>query len=145
MTDYAKMTDEELRIEIAKAKGWREFIVPPDYNHENGGNVIYVPPTITEHDLVYALPNIGKVAQFYFCRNWSTDMAAAWGLVEEASCVKVGFSLANMQYVETKRIVYEAIFYDEWGGPITEKFIAIAPTAPRAICLAWLAWQDGTK
>jgi hypothetical protein len=43
--------------------------------------------------------------------------------------------------------------YKDWGDSYddfwtltgNEKALAIAPTAPRAICLAWLVWDDGRK
>jgi hypothetical protein len=63
--------------------------------------------------------------------NWPVDIAAAWELLVEAQ------QGPYQQAVEVHRTIAVSLL---WWCLIGNKF-AKDNTAPRAICLAWLAWK----
>jgi hypothetical protein len=123
-------TNEELRLSIAQAKGWdkeTEVMTSPTRD----GQSFQHPHTYWTHpDHPYSIPP-----------DWPIDLNAAWYLVIEAQSEKVGFDLSNTIYFDDGRWEYDFTFYDPIGGPESEQFHGNAGTAPRAICLAYLAWK----
>ena len=132
MTEFEQMTDEELRLAIAKAKG---------------GKISYRPgapdsPMVTMDKHVYEvsrfgwleLDSLGDKTPTWFCRDWPTDIAAAWELV------------GDMLYYDIKSIAkgkVVAVLYPERN--LLKAKVGKSNTTPRAICIAWLKWQEATK
>lgn len=121
----SELTNEELRTEIAKAKGYEPL-------HGGLMRTDWIGTVTDGHWHVVVTPK------------WSTDITAAWGLVEEMIkdklsevylCTLEGYSSARMMR-------------DTNGKKINSvEMVAsgIADNMPRAICLAWLKWKEGTK
>ena len=59
--------------------------------------------------------------------NWPVSIEAAWELVEEMDCENITIENGWL------------VMVDDMSRTIK----GIAPTAPRAICLAWLMWKQG--
>lgn len=120
------MNNDEIRLAIAKAKGWREV-------HNTQGILMGGEP--------------GEVAWWKPVPYWPTDIKAAWELVEEAQAAKVGLVLHNsLRFIPSPETwSYACTFYDPVGGPNHEVYSAEEETAPLAICRAWLAWDEGRK
>jgi hypothetical protein len=135
------MTDDELRLAIAKARGWTVYHYDKDYRDScyycllNGDGYPVNDDYMNNHHQTEA-------EAWADCPDWPTDLNAAFGLVREAEGQNVGFSLHNVSYDNGKRITYEATFYDPWGGPKCEKYSVEATTPARAICEAWLKWKE---
>ena len=121
------MTNDEIRIKIAKLKGWRVYD-PKDYNGQLFG-------TSPEGVFYSALPD------------WPGEMSPAWSLVEEARKAEVGVMIHNSLTILPVPDIwsYTCAFYDPIGGPHHKTYSAEAETAAMAICLAWLAWKEGDK
>ena len=113
-----EMTDEELRLAIAKAKGWIE-------STENGAR--WINP---RGGAIFTIPN------------WPKHIHTAWELVEE---MKVGGYYVRVDTPFTADSPYQ-VKVDEMGwadhNPPPPGGWYSADTAPRAICLAWLAWKE---
>lgn len=109
MTDYDKMSDEELRNEVARVLGYVYAAVwwKPDGT------------------LAGTLPK------------WSTSIADAWELVEQAE--RDGFWLKiHSPFVagDAWHAGFTPLGITGWNGQ--PDYAGAAPTAPRAICLAFL-------
>jgi hypothetical protein len=134
------MTDDELRLAIAKAFGLTVY-------HYDKGYLNYY--CLLESDGYPVNENHREneratEAECWEkdCPNWPTDLNAAFELVEEAEVQNVGFGLCNVTRDDGKRITYEATFYDPWGGPACKKYTVEAKNPARAICEAWLQWKE---
>jgi hypothetical protein len=122
MNDIDKMTPEELRIAIAKAKGWTRTNVS-----ENGMAIVFVDPDGATHDESET--------------NWPADIVAAWTLVEE---------MADQGDVFIESWQDDEWFIANHPLPIKPRGLARddgKATGKRDICLAicraWLAWDAG--
>jgi len=71
---------------------------------------------------------------WHACPRWATDISAAWELVEEMLSANKRPKLAR---VAEKEWLFEVC-------KVPDCF-AYASTAPLAICLAYIAWKEGTK
>jgi hypothetical protein len=120
------MTDE-IDIKIAELKGWTG-IAPATHNNPAWGLM----PGCTKHREGAPIPR------------WSTDIAAAWGLVEEVMSAGVGYDLANVRH-SNGNMTHEFILYDPIGGPNSKRYPAEENTAPLAICAAWLKWMEARQ
>jgi len=60
--------------------GFKRVKTPPDYYGKNGGTDVLVPRNLPEF---YNYPPIGEIQLWYMCRHWSTDISAAWEVVEK--------------------------------------------------------------
>lgn len=119
-----EMTPADLRLAIARAKGWKE--VGP------GGACLVVPP---EGD-----PRRNWAAEWDengfpdWMENWPADITAAWELVDDARAAKMNV------HIEAEAEECFCLFYppelDE-----SKEAQGIGETAPLAICRAWLAWK----
>jgi hypothetical protein len=133
--------------DIAKAKGWR----PITYQGMGKGNGLWTKWVTPEHDTEITLPD------------WTGNIADAWTLVEETQkehpgwrfCllggdVEMGYkkrkSGDNIEVDENSRYPFgwKAEFFGEldprkdYGQRHAE---AYAPTAPQAICEAYMKWK----
>lgn len=115
------MTDDELRLAIAKAKGWSDTKVLGDCF------VVYSPEG-------YVKPNYP---------DWPTDIGAAWELVEEMRAGGVTVEITadpnddNNQERKYGIVLRREVYTLGWAG-----FMGWATTAARAICEAWLVWHN---
>ena len=113
------MTDLELRRKVAEAVGWTE-------THATGGLPCGIPPGKPSHE------DSHDVIPAY-----ETDIAAAWELVEamatDGNGPKLGYNPRR-----------EGWHFNPTGW-MYEPLSATAPTAPRAICLAYLAWKAASE
>jgi hypothetical protein len=98
-----------------------------DYDGPCEWERILIPPNFTEKDLKsWVFPPKGKIAKTYFITDkYSTDIAAAWKVVEK---------------LKSGKPIYMRIFWQDnygaaFGNPSTSVF---ANTAPEAICKAAL-------
>jgi hypothetical protein len=110
------MSIEQLRLEIAKAKGWTDI---------NTDHWFADRPT--------------EIANCYVCEdvpNWPTDIAAAWELVKDGKYPCGIISIARPLDSEKKFEGGWRIWYRTESGFLSE-FID-TDTAARGICCAWL-------
>lgn len=130
------MTDDELRLEIAKAKGW-------NFPHEE----IYTQFVTREMAMDACdmsmegmpIPDSVWVQGDGDPPNWPADISAAWELVEEV--ITADYRAGIWQLKEGYNCsILKPIYLDgdEFVRCVTE---SQADTAPRAICEAWLAWK----
>lgn len=108
--DYTTMTDEELRLNVAKRKGFDKLRTSRGRwwgeQQATGYARVYIP-------------------------DWPADIAAAWGLVEEMVDGHADPHISHGWNPNT------------WDcDTISPRIHSLAPTAPRAICIAWLMWKD---
>src|SRR5512140_3110029 len=126
--NYENMTDDNIRNEIARRKGWNYGQVGEHYGANNeripvmgwtrGGYIVYDPP------------------------DWLTDISAAWGLVQELK--PHFFQVHVMCWDHTDKWVCQAD--SRHGHDEPKKWIAgEGPTASRAICIAWLIANDSSS
>ncbi len=110
------MSDTELRIEVAKAKGWK--------------NVKYLPVSET----IMGIPPDGEMIPDYV-PNYPHDISAAWELVEE---IKDNFEDFQLYHH------FEDQPGDGWYCSFGQnnKYLVIADTAPKAITRAYLIWNE---
>jgi hypothetical protein len=152
------MMDEldELRMNVAKAKGWRYFILAATPENESrpknreierifrpGEDVAYFAPY---WEVKTELP-LENIPPDYFglkIPSWTTDISAAWELVEEMKSQNVGVLISNsVTILPTPDIwTWEVALYDPIAGPHAEKYFAECPTIAEAICRAYLAWKQ---
>lgn len=123
------MTNDEIRLKIAKLKleplGWCVI------NSERGW---------FEKKREYA-PGV-EVKKLENTPNWPENVADAWGLFEELSANHFSTKLMTWDHVDNACIIlHHRQGHDE---NISDDEI-MADTAPRAICLAWIAWKESQK
>jgi hypothetical protein len=133
MTEINDMTPEQIRLEIAKIKGWKI--------EDKGTFQIVTDPSgdknLTQHGLEFFTPD------------WPGSIAAAWGLVEEMTDKEnkdyCTFTMMRCDGWSSGQLWgYEVTF----GKPFmhrTKDVSCWASTAPLAICKAYLQWQRGMK
>ena len=110
-------TDLDLRREVAEAIGWTSI-------HKSG----MTPPSSS-----------GKRMWLLHTPAYETDIAAAFWLVDE---------IRQTHEITISAPVPPRKQWDVRGWNDTtndERFIAHAPTAPEAICRAYLAWKQSQK
>ena len=78
------------------------------------------------------------LSAFEECPNYPENIADAWELVEEARLV-IRPSFLNGKYVASRFLSVTL------GGLVKSDFEVTADTAPRAICLAWIAWKESQE
>lgn len=116
-----KLTVEEMRLEIIKAKGWKKTGVTRFVIRKPGNNQMFI-------DDVYSLSDGTSKILF---PNWPTDIAAAWELEVEIPEV-------------------DQAFYSQRLGEIIDPnkdnclrwWDLIHATAEQR-CRAWLMWKEG--
>lgn len=141
------MTDDELRNAIGNAKGCTfEYVRKSSWGVEA---IKYNSPKFRERWIksgdAFLWPCSGMFNNP--CPDWPRDIAAAWELVEELRGKDCAFEMitapgdwgnddANWPKSQTR---YECEIYTR---DCPEEFVYVqADTAPRAICLAYLAWK----
>lgn len=115
------MTDDEIRIKIAKMKGWRVYD-PDKYDGHLFGR--------SPEGVFYSeLPG------------WTGDIGTAMSLLSEVGAWQIGSP--NLDDWGDKINGYWCKIYGhdlESSGP---EFESSGDSLPHAICLAWLAWKEG--
>jgi hypothetical protein len=114
-----EMTNDEIRMKIAELKGW----------------------TFVDKKAFVGCKDTSGLSAFVECPNWPEKIVDAWELAIEAglSVVKSGNGYLAGRYDLDQE------YLDEDMGIIDGHFsrgYAEANTAPRAICLAWIAWKE---
>ena len=117
------MTDDEIRLKIAKAKGW----VKTDSVFTAGA------VTIAAVGWYKSDAETNTIETMSVLPDWPRDIAAAWGLVEEMPHVRV----VKWSIYWSCSVCPKDTFLD-----IPGYFYEQGDTAPRAICLAWIAWRE---
>lgn len=120
MKSINEMTPDEIRIEIAERLGW------------SGKEVL-------GECFIFRDPK-GHTKPDY--PNWPTDIAAAWGLVEEIEKRGDGYLMSDIHYGDG-RVRQELLIYSPVGGQAITVDRAESDTAPLAICKCWLQWKRG--
>lgn len=134
MTEIIDMTADELRIAIAKAKGWTIWkhsdssryglpLSPKDAPGEGSGWSIR-----DNWD--------GKLIWQNEYSDWPKSISAAWGLAEEM--LSSGMSI----HIDAGSSItgwFACAYPDDIDTG--DDFFGLAETAPIAICRAWLAWK----
>lgn len=127
------LTPDELRCEIAKAKGWKyQDESPANYDKRIIGWWIH-PTQLNINGNPKA--HTGNSRPF---PNWSESIVDAWELVEEAR--KDGAKLVLFENQNEEYNTYYAYF----GGQHrigNEPWITYGNTAPLAICHAYMMWK----
>jgi hypothetical protein len=119
--NYSEMSDGELRLAIARARGW-----------------IFV-----DEAAFVGVPDNGGLSAFQPCPNYATDLNAAFELVEEMRKEKniVFVMLEAWSYSHR----YKAIVQYYKGDGSQAGFGLEAATPARAIAEAWLAWREAKQ
>lgn len=112
--------------------GFKRTKTPEDYNGQNGGTDVLIPPDM---DSFPNYPPMGKIALGYFANDYSTDLSAAWEVVEKMRAD--GFELSLNDYSDNG---YQVFFV----GNNQKQPTATTETAPEAISkAALLAVMEG--
>lgn len=150
--EIASMTDDELRLAIAIASGWRWMqypapnisketwltgLFPPDRPGRipvcNGYNKIWLPsdefaPRFSNWDEAPYWDDGESKRGF---PDWPRDIAAAWELAEEMAEIDCGVYATDGEW--------SCVMYMDGAGILAE---AVCSTAPRAIAEAYLLWKQ---
>ncbi len=147
--DEINALDEDgLRLEVARVLGYRYIRltstaenerVKPGTIRERLVNPKNPPVFDNNWEPYWTLEEVplDRADEIYFLHvpDWPHDIAAAWGLVEEAhmTVYTPQSSLAHGEYVNSDGYMAETQDGQAFYGP----------AAPIAICRAWLAWKAG--
>lgn len=107
---------------------FKRGLTPPDYCGKNGGTDILLPPDLPM-DFVY--PPRGKIALWYHCKRWSTDLSAAWEVRQWLSENIGGVILMNLCDLKPE-------YCEIYRGKEKKVIKVQAKAAPEAICKAAL-------
>lgn len=121
------MTNEEIRIKIAQEKGWREaegLLCPPEGDPRMSWAAEW-----DSHGIPHFMPD------------WPENIADAWELVEEMPFYQIYKSQLVTGQPYYGCMCFMRLPCDE-DNP---DYIGEAGAVPRAICLAWLAWDAARK
>ena len=123
------LTPEELRVEVAKAKGWTKISLSTHNNSTWG-----LPPGKSS-------PWQGNIIP-----GWPTDIFTAWQLVEEMRIADWNPSI-YWDDVDDKGPGNWACCIEHFGKTEEEYicFVSIGKTAPIAICKCYLLWKSEDK
>jgi hypothetical protein len=131
--NYAQMTDEQLRLAIAKVKGYSLYQIGANgYVARSSG---MLPKEAYQVDAFVTPQHI----RFFYTPDWPVDISAAWELWEEFPVVAQlkNHGISEIQVYDEGEAVRDNIAVVRYR--ISGKF------SPRTICLAYLAWKDATK
>lgn len=129
------MTDE-IRLRIAKAKDAKIY----KYFREGSRPFITF---LKVDENVYSPCETSEVSFDCSIPEYTTNIAAAWELVEEAEREGCGYTMSDCHHSDG-RITHDFAFFDPVGGPVAHKYCADdAETVPIAICEAWLKREEG--
>jgi hypothetical protein len=129
MKSIDEMTPEEIRQEIAERRGWSYVVVSHKYTALPDGK-------LSEGIPIYGYIFNGGVS---YPPDWPASIAAAWELVDDMD--------NNGKWVQMRTPFIDDGYWcgctpkgiTGWNG--TPDLWMNAPTAPLAICKAWLAWK----
>jgi hypothetical protein len=131
--EIEKMTADELRLAIAKAKGWQIY----HYDKDIAENCYYL---LVDNDFDAVIPfNYHKTEAECWekdCPTWPTSIPDAWELVEEMGHLCWTVTIENLP--SKPQEVVCRVFKPYIAGRIN----AYADTVPLAICRAWLIWKS---
>jgi hypothetical protein len=126
--EIMQLTAEELRLEVAKAKGFVQF-----KNVRSIFNGI-------EYDVAgwFVKSEEGPLGTFHqaIYSDWPANIADAWELVEDFGKLSWSFTVENIPDRPTEVLCH--VFRPFQGGG----FLGCGTTAPLAICRAWLVWKS---
>ncbi|WP_091016040.1 BC1872 family protein [Paenibacillus amylolyticus] len=140
MTQTAALTREQvinaepgtdLNVMVAEhVFNWRRILGPDnDYDGPVEYGEVLIPPNMSEAHAYAMMPPRGRIPLYIFVnREWSSDMTAAWEVVEKLKVSQVtrnesGFSHSDLKY----RVIIGK-----------NQHVAYGDTAPEAICKAAL-------
>lgn len=118
MTDYSKMTDEQVNEAIFRAKGWQKQAFGFWELREDEG--------ITTSIAMAELPD------------YTHDWRLAGELLEDMPGACIARDGIDAWYCGSKFSDYIDVYFEAPGSD----FDAVATTPQRAICEAWLAWKE---
>jgi hypothetical protein len=138
------MSDDELRVKIAEARGWRVDAIPSSGDYacitqliDPDGNIVQT--AVLERSLAY-FANPGGYLPY-----WNRDLNLAAELTEYAQSKGAGFEVCDALHGTEKPFWdYECIIYDP-VGPACRKYKATAATEPRARSEAFYKWWLETQ
>lgn len=121
--NYAELTDDELRLEVARRCGWK-------------------PGWVDNHDhFIYGLPYNPT------CPDYPRDLTAAIALLDSTGAEYAIEKQITEAYGEMKPLekpIYHILIFNR--NPIRGvDYNSEADTLARSACLAWLAWHDGKE
>jgi hypothetical protein len=129
------MTDDELRVAIAKARGWTVYHYDKDHRDScyfcllNGDGYPVNDDYMNNHHQTEA-------EAWADCPDYPRDLNTAFELVQDAEEQDVWFALANV-IPNSDTVMYEVKFTLD-----CKWWYACADTPARAICEAWLQWKE---
>lgn len=129
--NYAELTDDELRLEVAWRCGWTWANELP-----------YMELLRSETGLLGASRSTGKT-EVQFERtlpDWTHKLPAAIALLESTGA-EYNF---GKRITGTPKPVYDVIIWGYYSA-FGDDYEATADTLPRAACVAWLMWDDARK
>jgi len=147
--NYAELTDDELRLEVARRCGYRMYAWKDEAYLTLPSRTGILPNGYNEVD---ALP-AGNTAFFTRAPDYPHDLTAAIALLDGMTYpdgVSVEYNIGKeTRYSGGNLLPPGCIVYvvTIWGhNPIhCDDYEATADTLPRAACEAWLMWMDGKE
>lgn len=116
---YAELTDDELRLEVAKRCGWTDII------SVDGEDWIGLPPNGNYDGMLSHFPD------------YPHDLTAAIALLES---IGAEYNITKVTY-DAPSPIYEVIIFGR--NPVNgDDYVSTADTLPRAACVAWLEWME---
>lgn len=114
-----------------KVMGYRREKAPPDANGENGGTDVLVPP---DYEVAsWAYPPLGGIALTYFVPRFSTDLTAAWRIVNKLTTTTKQWFRINV-FSTGCTATFEVIGAGDRDFEVSAESFEV----PHAICLAAL-------
>jgi hypothetical protein len=120
--EIMSLTPEQIRVEVAKVLGF----VKLDYPDDDAWGIRVDDPKYPGCQCFQQKP----------LPDWPADIAAAWELVDNND---IDFTIHHFVYSDGP-ITWVASIHPGRGA---KSIYAEEPTAPMAICRAWLLWQNG--
>lgn len=133
--NYAELTDDELRLEVAKRCGYRWYGVDKEAWLAMPGRTGLLPCGVVEIDN----PSDGDELHIK-SPNYPHDLTAAIALLE-STVAEYNF---GKRITGTPKPVYDVIIWGYYSA-FGDDYEATADTLPRAACEAWLMWKDARK
>ena len=134
--NYAELTDDELRLEVARRCGYRMYAWKDEAYLTLPSRTGILPKGYNEVD---ALP-AGNTAFFTRAPDYPHDLTAAIALLESTGA-EYNF---GKRITGTPKPVYDVIIWGYYSA-LGDDYEATADTLPRAACVAWLMWDDARK
>lgn len=144
--DEINALDEDgLRLEVAEVLGWKLYHFENPEAWTTSWYKVYKPGLelcLRENETARKCQLSEEKRQvFALCSNWPRDIAAAWGLVEEMRQTHRVDLIDQGNKWQCSADIKDGLPRYPVDIQHAGDFFANGPTAPIAICRAWLMWK----